>query len=82
MRFVHVETIPRASFNRPKKNVYDFLMDFLTSGMNYAEVVFEDGEYARTETARSSLQLACNRYGLAVDIVTRNGKLYLRRRGA
>ena len=82
MKLVRVESIPEPNFKKTKENIFKIMEDFITSDMQYAEVVIEDGEYCRVESARQSLISAVKTYGFAINVMTRDGKLYLAKKEA
>lgn len=82
MRFVKVESIPEPIYDAPRKHVYKLLEEFLASDMDYALLILEPGDYVRPESARQTLIRTCRHFRYGIDIKTRNGNLYLVRRGA
>lgn len=80
MYFEKVDTLPPKSSYRPMKSLFLMLEEFMESGVKYAQVVLEPGDYNRAENARNSLTSASKYYGYPIKVVTRDGELYLVRK--
>lgn len=80
MHFVEVKEIPKEFKKRPKKPVRYLLRDFLNSGIKYAEIITEPGDYSRLEYARVALSNTCKKHGYPIEVKTRGDTLYLVRK--
>ena len=54
-------------------------MDFYDSDLDYAEVEFDNGEYANSYSMYSGLQKAVRSLDVEVEVVMIQGGVYLRR---
>lgn len=80
MRFVRVEDIPEMRRERNHNDVCMLIENFLASDMEYAKVVLDPGDYANAEYARQSLLQARRYRNYNVNIIVRNGEMYLARK--
>jgi hypothetical protein len=81
MKLVKVESIPETIYDHTRQRLRELLDDFLKSDMKYAQVILDVNDYGCIEYARSALVAARQRYGYHIDIMYRNGSLYVAKRG-
>lgn len=77
MYFKPVDQLPPKSGYRPMKPMFLIMEEFIASGVRYAQIVLEDGDYSRPDNARNSITSVCKYYGYPLKVVTRAGELYL-----
>ena len=83
MKLVRVGEIPgRTSSNKNRNNVVEVLDNFLASDMKFARVVWEPYGYANIDSARAALYQTRKQQHYRIDIFSRNGELYLAKKGA
>lgn len=68
-------------FGYKKTKLQDVFENFLASGMEQAEVLYDDGEYASNHTLYGSLYEGAKKWaGDSVSVVMKRGRVYLVRR--
>lgn len=81
MKFVEVDSIPKNSIDgrREKKDVKTILLEFLDSGVKYAEVIFTDQDYSSPFNARNSISQTVWRQGFPITVHLRDDRVFLER---
>ena len=77
MKFVEVKEVPQKN-RRYKGELRDRLQEFMN--MNVLAVKVENHDYKNTSAAYKSLHNAAKNWVFPIDVVTRNGEIYLIRR--
>lgn len=62
-----------------KHNLYEMLEDFVTRGIKYAKVQYDDSEYVSRDYARTAIHTCIKKNGFPIRVCMRNGSLYLER---
>ena len=78
MKFVEVKEVPVKKKRSYKGELRDYLQEFMK--MNLKSVKVEDHGYKTSNSAYKALHKATKYWVLPIDVVTRNGELYLVRR--
>lgn len=79
MRFKPVSDIPNDLKNRKKKDVRGMLDTFVNENIKYAQVLLDDEDYCRPDTAMQAIRLTAKRYDYPVTTKTRKGSIYISR---
>lgn len=79
MRFKPVADIPNDLKNRKKKDIRGMLDAFVNENVKYAQVILEDEDYCRPDTAMQSIRLTAKKYDYPVAPKTRKGSIYISR---
>lgn len=79
IRFVPVSDIPDGLKNRKKKDVRGMLDTFINTNIKYAQVILDDEDYCRPDTAMQAIRLTAKRYDYPVVPKTRKGSIYISR---
>ena len=79
MTFVEVDRIPdNTTINRKgKKDLKTFLIDFISSDIKYAELIFTEDDYKTSLNARNSLVQSIRDNDYPVWVYLRGDKVYL-----
>lgn len=79
MRFKEVPDIPNDLKYRKRKDVRGMLDSFVNKNIKYAEVLLDDEDYCRPDTAMQAIKLTAQRYEYPVTTKTRRGSIYITR---
>lgn len=82
MKFVEVKEVPaKADTVKRKKGELKLYLDrFMTRDIKIAKVEFSPEEYTAMIGAYNALRRACQRHVFPIDVIMRNGEVYLIRR--
>jgi hypothetical protein len=78
MKFVEVKEVPEKKKRTNRGVLRDYLQEFMK--MNLKAVKVEDHGYKSANAAYKSLNAATKRWVFPIDVVIRNGEVYLIRR--
>lgn len=79
MRFKEVSDIPNELKNRKRKDVRGMLDTFIGENIKYAEVILDDEDYCRPDTAMQAIRQTAQRYDYPIAPRTRRGSIYIAR---
>lgn len=79
IRFIPVSNIPTDLKYRKKKDTRGMLDSFIQENIKYAQVLLDDEDYCRPDTAMQAIKLTAKRYNYPVTTKTRSGSIYITR---
>lgn len=88
MKFIEVKELPKRIFCKPKypyermgkKNLKDYLKEFINMDVKYAKVEFNENDYKTHISAHAALFNAALRHCLPVEVRIINKEVYLIRK--
>jgi hypothetical protein len=79
IRFKPVSDIPNGLKNRKRKDVRGMLESFINEDIKYAQVILDDEDYCRPDTAMQAIRSVAERYDYPIVPKTRRGSIYITR---
>jgi hypothetical protein len=78
MKFVKVDEVPKKRYSR--KGLCNYWEEFMRMDVKIVKVELSKHDYASPRIAQSTFVSSIKKYGYPIDVMNRNGEIYLVRR--